>query len=86
MRHLYMQNLDMYLISEGKAWYLTDAGGFNSWLDAHADRIVQAVTEAIPAGQNLTYIICEPAAPSISDQSVLNPRIPSWMLELACGR
>ena len=72
VRHLYMQNLDMYLINEGKAWYLTDAGGFNSWLDAHADRIVQAVTEAIPAGQNLTYIICEPAIPSKSIEYILH--------------
>ena len=63
LRLLCLQNLDMYLINEGKAWYLTDAGGFNSWLDAHAHRIVQAVTEVIPAGQNLTYIICEPATP-----------------------
>lgn len=54
-----MQNLDLYLINEGKAWYLTDAGGFNSWLDPHADRIVQAVRKAIPAGQSLTYVICE---------------------------
>ena len=68
VRFVCLQNLDMYLINEGKAWYLTDAGGFNSWLDAHADRIVQAVTEAIPAGQNLTYIICEPAIPFISTE------------------
>lgn len=54
-----MQNLDLYLINEGKAWYLTDAGGFNSWLDPHADRIVQAVGKAIPAGQSLTYVIRE---------------------------
>ncbi len=54
------QNLDMYLINEGKAWYLTDAGGFNSWLDPHADRIVRAVQETIPSGQSLVYVICEP--------------------------
>lgn len=54
-----MQNLDLYLINEGKAWYLTDAGGFNSWLDPHADRIVQAVGKGIPAGQSLTYVIRE---------------------------
>ena len=53
------QNLDMYLINEGKAWYLTDAGGFNSWLDPHADRIVQAVQHTIPSGQSLIYVICE---------------------------
>jgi len=52
-----VQNLDMYLINEGKSWYLTDAGGFNSWLDPHANRIVQAVLEAIPAGQSLKYVI-----------------------------
>ena len=66
------QNLDMYLINEGKAWYLTDAGGFNSWLDPHADRIVQAVQETIPSGQSLVYVIREPyhnliAARSVSD-------------------
>jgi hypothetical protein len=54
-----MQNLDLYLVNEVKAWYLTDAGGFNSWLDPHADRIVRAVRETIPAGQSLTYVICE---------------------------
>ena len=53
------QNLDIYLINEGKAWYLTDAGGFNSWLDPHADRIVSAVQETIPSGQSLVYVICE---------------------------
>ena len=67
------QNLDMYLINEGKAWYLTDAGGFNSWLDPHADRIVRAVQETIPSGQSLVYVICEPlhnlvAPPSFPDE------------------
>lgn len=54
-----VQNLDMYLINEGKAWYLTDAGGFDSWLDAHASRIVKAVQSVIPPGQELKYIICK---------------------------
>lgn len=61
-----VQNLDMYLINEGKSWYLTDAGGFNSWLDPHADRIVQAVHEAIPAGQSLKYVIRKPQSPPSS--------------------
>lgn len=76
----------MYLINEGKAWYLTDAGGFNFWLDAHADRIVQAVTEAIPAGQNLTYIICKPATPFKSHASILSPPTLSWKLNITCER
>lgn len=58
-KHHIVQNLDMYLINEGTAWYLSDAGGFDSWLDAHASNIVRAVQEAIPAGQKLVYVICE---------------------------
>ncbi len=54
-----MQNLDLYLINEGKAWYLSDSGGFDSWLDAHAGRIVKAVQDVIPPGQELKYIICK---------------------------
>ncbi|CAL8466588.1 g6124 [Coccomyxa elongata] len=57
MTPFHSENLDLYLINEGKAWYLTDAGGFDSWLDAHAGRIVKAVQDVIPPGQELKYII-----------------------------
>ena len=56
----HLQNLDLYLLSEGTSWYLSDAGGFDSWLDPHASKIAAAVQAVIPPGQNLTYIICEP--------------------------
>lgn len=60
MSRALVQNLDLYLINEGQSWYLSDAGGFDSWLDPHATRIVQAVQAVIPPGQKLTYVICEP--------------------------
>jgi hypothetical protein len=54
-----VQNLDLYLINEGKKWYISDAGGFDSWLDPHATKIVTAVQAVIPADQNLTYVLCK---------------------------
>ena len=52
------QNLDLYLINEGKKWYISDAGGFDSWLDPHATKIVEAVKQVIPAEQKLTHVLC----------------------------
>ncbi|KAK9909599.1 hypothetical protein WJX75_004745 [Coccomyxa subellipsoidea] len=57
MTPFHNENLDLYLINEGQSWYLSDAGGFDSWLDPHATRIVQAVQAVIPPGQKLTYVI-----------------------------
>lgn len=65
MSRALVQNLDLYLINEGQSWYLSDAGGFDSWLDPHATRIVQAVQAVIPPGQKLTYVICEPPFASL---------------------
>ena len=54
---MHSQNLDLYLINEGKKWYLSDAGGFDSWLDPHATKIVEAVKQAIPPDQKLTHVL-----------------------------
>ena len=52
------ENLDLYLIHQApSSWFLTDAGGFDTWLHPHASQIAQAVNNTIPAGHEFKYIL-----------------------------